>query len=369
MAKGQLKIRNISTEQTLSVMEGLHKKGITWMLLYVVFFLSMPNNNLLFKLSNSLVFVGMVMLYTLFVNKVLIREFIIRKRYTLFVVIALVSVVVWTYVSMLCDNLLYYLFKIADFRISQLFLKLPFLPSIFRMLWFLLTISVAMILYFQKKELRDAQLQQAQEKQRLDMELRYLKSQINPHFLFNALNNIYALVYTHDDNAADGVLKLSEMLRYVLVDCQSDRITIDKEVKYIENYIDFQMMRYGENCDVKFEKDIEDKDFAIVPMILQPLVENCFKYSRLDADPSGYVHLSIRQHGGSFDFEAVNSVKQPQAIGQGVSGEKSGIGLNNVHQRLKLNYAEDYVFNTEQTPDYYKVNLHFNNNSKTKQDV
>ena len=167
------------------------------------------------------------------------------------------------------------------------------------------------------------------------------------------------MVYTHDDNAADGVLKLSEMLRYVLVDCQAEMIPLSKEMKYIENFIDFQMMRMDGRRDVTFLTDVEKEDFMIAPMLLQPLIENCFKYSRLETHPEGYVHVGIHQHGNAFCFEAENTIA-PNALpipNNGNEVKKSGIGLKNVKQRLMLHYGEDYVFEIEQDKQLYKAKI------------
>ena len=189
------------------------------------------------------------------------------------------------------------------------------------------------------------------------MELRYLKSQINPHFLFNAMNNIYSMVYMNDENAADGVLKLSEMLRYVLVDCQADVIPLAKEVKYVENFIDFQMMRMEKECDVRFVKNIENENFMIAPMLLQPIVENCFKYSRLESNPDGYVHISLAQKENHFHFEAENSVAQNALAVASNREAKSGIGQRNVRQRLMLHDGNNYRFDIEQNTGKYKVTI------------
>jgi sensor histidine kinase YesM len=191
------------------------------------------------------------------------------------------------------------------------------------------------------------------------MELRYLKSQINPHFLFNALNNIYSMVYTHDNNAADGVLKLSEMLRYVLVDCQAEMIPLSKEIKYIENFIDFQMMRMAGPRDVVLEQEVEKEDFMIAPMLLQPIIENCFKYSRLETHPEGYVHISIQQIGSGFRFVAENTIARNAMpiVSNGGEEKKSGIGQKNVQQRLMLHYGENYKFDIQQDKELYKVKI------------
>ena len=165
------------------------------------------------------------------------------------------------------------------------------------------------------------------------------------------------MVYTHDDNAADGVLKLSEMLRYVLVDCQAEMIPLSKEIKYVENFIDFQMMRMGGYRDVHFEKNVEKEDFMIAPMLLQPIIENCFKYSRLETHPDGYVHVSIQQSGNKFRFVAVNTVAENARTLIVASEKKSGIGQTNVQQRLMLHYGENYIFDIEQDKETYKVKI------------
>lgn len=166
------------------------------------------------------------------------------------------------------------------------------------------------------------------------------------------------MVYTHDDNAANGVLKLSEMLRYVLVDCQAEVIPLSKEIKYIENFIDFQMMRINGERNIVFESEIEKEDYLIVPMLLQPLIENCFKYSRLENHPDGYVHVFIKQEGDRFSFVAENTVASTALpLNVGASEKKSGIGLNNVRQRLLLHYGENYTFDIEEEGQTYKVKI------------
>jgi sensor histidine kinase YesM len=148
------------------------------------------------------------------------------------------------------------------------------------------------------------------------------------------------------------------MLRYVLVDCQAEMIPLSKEIKYVENFIDFQMMRMGGYRDVHFEKDVEKEDFMIAPMLLQPIIENCFKYSRLETHPDGYVHVKVQQSGNKFRFEAVNTVAEnAKSLVPVNEPKKSGIGLNNVQQRLMLHYGEDYVFEIKQDKGIYKVKI------------
>lgn len=339
----------------LDFIERFHKHGVTWALLFVIFFATHPNNNYLLRFISSSAFLGLVILLVEVVNKALIPRYLKNQRIVLFVLLTSVVVCFWSYASLWVELLLLHFFDQRP--IAETYNAFPYalLVFIIRLLWFVTAVVVAVAFYYQRKENEDKIIADKLKSEKLDMELRYLKSQINPHFLFNALNNIYSMVYMRDDNAADGVLKLSEMLRYVLVDCQADVIPLSKEVKYIENFVDFQLMRFGNDRDVVLDKDIESEGFMIAPMLLQPIVENSFKYSRLDASTDGYVHLSITQKGKSFCFVAENSVLNTSVT---KSAEKqSGIGQKNVLQRLNLHYGSDYVFDIEQGTDKYKVTI------------
>lgn len=343
----------------LDLLERLYRSGAMWLLLYVVFFMVHPNANYFLRSVSSLCFVVMVYLLVLFTNKVLIDKFLKeRNRVVVFILLSIPALSIWAAASTFIDLCLLHWITKRPFGEMEFF-PFVFVSFMARLVWFITIYAIALIFYYQRKENAEKSVADQLKSEKLDMELRYLKSQINPHFLFNALNNIYSMVYTHDDNAADGVLKLSEMLRYVLVDCQAVTIPLSKEIKYVENFIDFQMMRMGGHRDVYVEKDVEKEDFMIAPMILQPFIENCFKYSRLETHPDGYVHVSIRQSGNKFCFETENTIA-PNAlpmVGNGNAEKNSGIGLMNVRQRLMLHYGENYVFETQQENDIYKVRI------------
>ena len=341
----------------LSLMERLYKWGVIWVLLFIIFFAVHSNQNYLFRLASSSCFVGMVVLLVTIINKVLIAYMLKKNRLVLFILSSVFAIPLWSLASISLDACLLHFIvgePFADiFEISRFVLS-----YLVRLVWFITIYALAVIFYYQRKEDEEKVISDKLKSEKLDMELRYLKSQINPHFLFNALNNIYSMVYTHDDNAADGVLKLSEMLRYVLVDCQADMIPLNKEVKYVENFIDFQMMRMEGDRDVVLDKDIENENFMIAPMLLQPIVENCFKYSRLESHPDGYVHLNLKQQGNQFVFEACNTLAN-KGLGatETLFEKKNGIGQKNVQKRLMLHYGENYHFDIEQNPDYYKVTI------------
>ena len=342
----------------LDLLERLYKNGVIWGVLFLIHFTMHSNGSYLFRAASSLCFVVMVILEVIFINKVLIEHFLKKGRVVLFILFSLLTVPVWAALSTALDLLLIHLIDKVALATTYSF-PLSFVAYMVRLIWFIAIFAIVLIFYYQRKENEEKVLADQLKSEKLDMELRYLKSQINPHFLFNALNNIYSMVYTHDDNAADGILKLSEMLRYVLVDCQAEMIPISKEINYIDNFIDFQMMRMGAPRDVKLEKDIENESYMIVPMLLQPLVENCFKYSRLETHPEGHVHIVMRQSGEKFSFEAENTIAQnavPLPVPANTE-KKSGIGLKNVRQRLMLHYGEDYIFDIQQDKGIYKVKI------------
>jgi len=355
----RMKKRTLPTLPTanLDLLERLYKWGVIWAVLFIIFFAVHSAGNTLFRVVSSLCFVGMVVLEVLFVNKVLITGLLAKKRLVFFILSSIFVLPVWSAISTGIDICFLHFIDKRPFP-EILAFPITFIAFMVRLVWFIATYAITVIFYFQRKENEEKIISDQLKSEKLDMELRYLKSQINPHFLFNALNNIYSMVYTHDDNAADGVLKLSEMLRYVLVDCQAEMIPLSKEIKYIENFIDFQMMRMAGHRDVVLEQDVEKEDFMIAPMLLQPIIENCFKYSRLETHPEGYVHIMVQQSGDKFRFEAENTVAEnAKALVPVTAEKKSGIGQINVQQRLMLHYGENYVLEIEQDKGIYKVKI------------
>ena len=200
--------------------------------------------------------------------------------------------------------------------------------------------------------------------QQMQEQLKYLRAQINPHFLFNALNCIYSLTMLKDDQAPDSVLKLSEMLRYVIDDCRADHVPLTKEVHYIRNYIDFQRIRMEHEPNLSFDVQISDPQYSIPPMILQPIIENCFKHSRLVDDPGAWIHITIRQNESGLLFTCDNSKpaatsfsRQSAIIGR-QDDERTGIGLMNVQQRLAMLFGDACSLKVIEDDKHYKTVLH-----------
>jgi len=188
-----------------------------------------------------------------------------------------------------------------------------------------------------------------------NMELKLLRAQINPHFLFNALNNIYSLIYTKNDKAGDAVLYVSDLLRYVIDDANSEKVPISKELKYIENFISLWKIRINNPINIKFDHDIDDCKTQIPPMILQPIVENCFIYSDIESNLEGFIHikLSIKEKKLHLSTENTTSAKK-----ESKEKKMSGIGLSNVEQRLMLYYGENnYKLEINENESIFKLLL------------
>lgn len=188
--------------------------------------------------------------------------------------------------------------------------------------------------------------------EKLKTELKLLKAQINPHFIFNALNNIYSLTYMKAKNAPESVLKLSEMLRYVFYDCSKERVKISSELKYIENFIGFQQMKTENPQNIKLISNLNDGTAEIAPMLFIPFIENAFKYSRIEESDDGFVDINIVSKNKSILLSIENSM---DTLNKPMSG--SGTGIKNVQHRLDIIYPQKYRLNITEVHNKYRVEL------------
>jgi len=198
--------------------------------------------------------------------------------------------------------------------------------------------------------------EQEAKEEKMKQELKYLRAQIKPHFLFNALNCIYSLAMVQDEKTADSILKLSEMLRFVIDDCRADQVALSKEVAYINNYIEFQKIRMENDPNITFDCNIEDQNMQIPPMLFQPMVENCFKHSRITDHSDAWIKISLKESKGHIFFEAENSKFASNS--EQKDDERIGIGVNNVKHRLDLIFGNDYSFIVEDKDNIYRTKLY-----------
>lgn len=183
------------------------------------------------------------------------------------------------------------------------------------------------------------------EKEKLEAELAFLKSQINPHFLFNSLNNIYSLAYQRSEKTPEAVLKLSEIMRYMLQESNGSRVDLSEELRYLNNYIELQKLRFKNRAYVDLSISGEPGGHQIAPLILIAFVENAFKHG-LASDPEHPIAISVLIEPNRLKFKVSNKKSLMN------KDEASGIGLNNVKRRLELLYSGKYaleIFDNDST--------------------
>lgn len=203
------------------------------------------------------------------------------------------------------------------------------------------------------RKLKQATQQLRIEKQ--EAELNYLKSQTNPHFLFNTLNNIYSLARDKSDLAPESILRLSQLLRYMLYETAGDYIAIEQELKIMNDYIALEKLRYDDTLHVNFNYDIEDMKQALPPLLLIPLVENAFKHgvSETRNHPFVDIHLSVKQrHLSFFVKNSTDPFPEERSV-------KENIGLSNLRRQLQLLYT-DYSLVVQQAESIFTATLTIN---------
>ncbi|RIV19363.1 sensor histidine kinase [Fibrisoma montanum] len=211
--------------------------------------------------------------------------------------------------------------------------------------------SIATVLKWQA----DAQLRQALEQAKTASELSFLKAQINPHFFFNTLNNIYALTLVDVEAARDALHRLSRMMRYVLYETQAGTTMLSKEIAFVQDYMQLMQLRLTDKVAVTFEQPRPLHDVPIAPMLLLPFVENAFKHG-VSSVYDSRIHIGIHQHGSELSMEVRNTIFPEKTPSLEVG---SGIGLTNTRRRLDLLYPDKYVLAVEEkTPENeYAVHL------------
>ena len=190
------------------------------------------------------------------------------------------------------------------------------------------------------------------ENEKLTAELNFLKAQINPHFLFNTLNNLYYLAYTKSDNTTEVIAKLSQMMRYMIYDSNHTQVLLSKEIEYMQNYISLERLRLNNQIPIKFEVIGNPDNLRIAPLVLITFLENAFKHGVSGNNAKAWVNVTIQLEGKQLIYTVENSKPDSANL-----HEKSGIGLQNVKRRLDLSYPKQYNLNIEDKKDVYFVQV------------
>ena len=173
---------------------------------------------------------------------------------------------------------------------------------------------------------------------KLETELKFLRNQTNPHFLFNTLNNIYALARKKSDETADVVMKLSKLLRFMLYETKHQQIRVNDEIKILDDYIELEKLRYNDRLTLSFLREIDNENEPIAPLLLLPFVENAFKHGASESRFESFINLEMTLQNGILEFYIENSKEENDK-----KFNDKNIGLSNVHRQLELLYREHEV--------------------------
>jgi two-component system LytT family sensor kinase len=212
-------------------------------------------------------------------------------------------------------------------------------------------IIMILVQFYYNKDKQNQRL----EKSRLEAELSYLKAQINPHFLFNALNSIYVLMHEDVKKSEETLLKFSALLRYQLYDCSHKTTSLRNELEFLKNYISLEQLRSGKNRRLQLSLPDDPRSLHIAPFIISPFVENAFKHLSNYKDRMNEIRIDLKTDANSLLLEVENTFEAPQQEPEATT--RHGIGLQNVKRRLELEYPGKHSLGIEKKAPLFKVSL------------
>ena len=284
-----------------------------------------------------LVYVNILILYPLFFKK---------KKYFFYVVFVLLITLVAGYCNMKLELSVREKKEfLSSQRHVQFFLSQLGMAARYVLISFLLKISVDY--YEQKETIKKIELEKT------TAELNFLKAQVNPHFLFNTLNNLYALILEKSDKSGEAVLKLADIMKYILAEGKEDKVMLQKEIQLLYNYTELERLRKP-GAEIIFTAPASAGDYFITPLLLLPLAENAFKYGLNSVARNGFVRMNMRTEGKVLHVTVENNippVKNNEAL------QSLGIGIDNVKKRLEMLYSGKYTLTIEKKTDSYFVHL------------
>jgi hypothetical protein len=282
----------------------------------------------LFELPSQLFFTYMMLGW-------LIPRYYLKHQYLRF---AALSAAIFA-IAALVHRYGYYFLFLAHFRPDQFGEQQPWQVGPLLVSAFYLITSSGLIIAFQMMRygFRQRQLNQQLVNATLSAELKSLKDQINPHFLFNTLNNLYGLTRKNPEKAAEVAMRLSQLMHYMLYEGNMPKVSLQKEIEYLHNYLELEKIRYGAHLQVSFQMEGETGRLCLAPLLLLPFVENAFKHGMSQQLDEAWLQIHLRVEQETLHFKVHNSkpVMPPRPPS---TGRQTGIGLQNVSKRLQLIY-------------------------------
>lgn len=273
-------------------------------------------------------------------------RYLLKKRYLAYFTAVIISVMVYLAIQSLFDFYLYG-YVVGPMRTSHFIEALSY--NFFSTLWYLglmLSLKLSLDWYGQQLTIQRITVE------KLNAEVEFLRAQVNPHFLFNILNNLYALTLKKSELAPDVVLKLSEMMEYMLYDSIDEKVLLEKEVTYLKNYISLERLRFNEKAAIDWNIDAVLSGHEIAPLLLLPLVENAFKHGMSKQIDDGWITVNVGLNESTLTV-VVENAKHPVIT----EASKGGIGLPNLRKRLELLYPERHHLFLKDEKTFFSAKL------------
>lgn len=325
---------------------------VVWLFSYVILLFAFSKGNIPIKIDfvytiGFLITVAIPVLINLYL---LIPKLLKREKYVYYALGFIVNLILFTKLNQ------WFLEPILDWLYPNYFFISYTSPIGVNTIFIIFLIATTLLklsedwFYFNREENRRLKL----DNQHIQMQLTSLRSQINPHFLFNSLNVIYALALEKKEETKDAIVQLSDILRYVIYDSNTQTIPLKDEITLLKNYIDFHKFRSHNFKNIQFNTTVENENYLVYPMLLLPLVENSFKHSTIDDSGNAFITIQILQKEHTFVFSIENNSCKTE---NPVSEEYSGIGLENIKNNLELVYPNAHTFHVVETKDTFAVTI------------
>lgn len=282
-----------------------------------------------------ILFISAIVVYTNLY--VLLPKFFFKKKYLIYALLLLVLLAAATPMV-----------RLGIISNKETMAYHPVQDSINLLFFVVITSSLKFFREYQQKQARLIKV----ENEQLKTELKLLKAQVNPHFLFNTLSNLYGLVIQNkNQQAANVTLKLSDLMRYLLQSSKAEKVKLTEEIQFLEDYLTLEKIRLSQNADIQFEVTGIEKEVMVAPLLFIPLVENAFKHGLQSLTKNCYAHFTLAKQGNEIYFEAKNS------IGKHLNNIPSGTGIENLQKRLELIYPKKHILEIDKNNAYFKVSL------------
>lgn len=327
---------------------------LAYILFYTVFWGSYKNNNYWDEFLQLLFLLPWKIIPTYITLYYLMPKYLYSKKFTEYIILLLILGISMA----LIDRYLNWRYLYRWFKYETGNWKDPvwYAPKVFNSLLVVyIPVFVAMAIKLQRFIFQKDQINKALEKEKVETELKFLKAQIHPHFLFNTLNSIYSLSLNKSAKTPDAVLGLSKFLDYMLYECNDKLITVEKEWEQLMNLVALERLRYGENLTISANIRDDNKESLIPPLLLLPFVENAFKHGADSLIEDSWITIDLKLHEQQLQFMVENS-KAPSEILENLDSDKN-IGLKNVRRRLDLFFPDKHELKILEEPDSFLVKL------------